>query len=126
MSHSRLQISSGESAIAGGGECSASRHRCAVAGKAELLQPSGKEFAPGLNSVAARLWRGKDGEVQVAFADPQRAVAPGQAAVYYHGDRCLGAGWIDSALDHADLNAGLQKPFTDADKQRASDDSSYA
>lgn len=34
------------------------------------------------------------GEVEVDFAEPQRAVAPGQAAVFYRGSRVLGGCWI--------------------------------
>ena len=38
------------------------------------------------------------GEVaRVRFAAPVRAVAPGQAAVVYAGDRLLGGGWIREA-----------------------------
>jgi tRNA-uridine 2-sulfurtransferase len=37
-----------------------------------------------------------DGDrVRVTFAEPQRAVAPGQAVVCYVGDEVLGGGWID-------------------------------
>jgi tRNA-specific 2-thiouridylase len=36
---------------------------------------------------------GKDG-ARVQFLEPVRAVAPGQAAVFYQGDRVLGGGWI--------------------------------
>jgi tRNA-specific 2-thiouridylase len=33
--------------------------------------------------------------VEVRFDEPQRAVAPGQAAVFYDGDLVLGGGWIE-------------------------------
>ena len=33
--------------------------------------------------------------VEVRFDQPQRAVTPGQAAVFYDGDLVLGGGWID-------------------------------
>jgi tRNA-specific 2-thiouridylase len=36
--------------------------------------------------------------VQVRFADPQKAVTPGQAAVFYEGDAVLGGGWIMKAF----------------------------
>jgi len=36
----------------------------------------------------------KSGTVQVDFERPQRAVAPGQAAVFYHGDTVIGGGTI--------------------------------
>ena len=37
-----------------------------------------------------------DGRVKVAFAEPQRAIAPGQAVVFYRDGEVLGGGWIDS------------------------------
>lgn len=36
-----------------------------------------------------------DGRVKVAFAEPQRAIAPGQAVVFYRDGEVLGGGWID-------------------------------
>jgi tRNA-specific 2-thiouridylase len=39
-----------------------------------------------------------DGGVRVEFAEPQSAVTPGQAVVFYEGPRVLGGGWIEEAL----------------------------
>ena len=37
----------------------------------------------------------KDGaEVIATFDEPQRAVTPGQSAVFYDGDEVVGGGWI--------------------------------
>jgi len=46
----------------------------------------------------ARVEPGEGGGAVVRFDAPVRAVAPGQAAVFYDGDVVLGGGWIAEAL----------------------------
>ncbi|HMF78016.1 MAG TPA: tRNA 2-thiouridine(34) synthase MnmA [Bryobacteraceae bacterium] len=44
---------------------------------------------------ATLLPTGDDSRIEVRFEQPQRAVTPGQAAVFYDGDLVLGGGWIE-------------------------------
>ena len=46
-----------------------------------------------------------DGGARVLFAEPQSAVTPGQAVVFYNGPRVLGGGWIESALGERGASA---------------------
>ncbi|MFN7943194.1 MAG: tRNA 2-thiouridine(34) synthase MnmA [Thermoanaerobaculia bacterium] len=48
--------------------------------------------------VAALVRPRAGGRVEVDFAEPQRGVAPGQAAVFYAGTRVLGGCWITGRL----------------------------
>ena len=42
-----------------------------------------------------------DGGARVEFAELQSAVTPGQAVVFYDGDRVLGGGWIEASTGHS-------------------------
>jgi len=44
--------------------------------------------------AAATLEHSGDDEILLTFDEPQRAVTPGQAAVFYDGDLVVGGGWI--------------------------------
>ncbi|GIQ70117.1 tRNA-specific 2-thiouridylase MnmA [Xylanibacillus composti] len=41
-----------------------------------------------------------NGKYRVTFAKPQKAITPGQAVVFYDGERCLGGGTIETVLKH--------------------------
>ena len=40
-------------------------------------------------------------EMLVTFDDPQRALTPGQAAVFYDGDIVVGGGWIENSIENS-------------------------
>jgi tRNA-specific 2-thiouridylase len=45
-------------------------------------------------AAAATITPLADSRVRVEFDEPQRAISPGQATVFYRGDEVLGGGWI--------------------------------
>jgi tRNA-specific 2-thiouridylase len=47
----------------------------------------------------ARVEAAEQGKLLVSFAKPQRAITPGQAAVFYDGERVIAGAWIEKALD---------------------------
>ena len=47
-----------------------------------------------MRPVAARLEPGPEGAMSVRLDQPQFGISPGQACVFYDGDRMLGGGWI--------------------------------
>jgi tRNA-specific 2-thiouridylase len=42
----------------------------------------------------AKIFAVEKDRVRVEWLEPQRAITPGQAAVFYDGDLVLGGGWI--------------------------------
>ncbi len=50
---------------------------------------------PGSEAVVSPKGRG---EVQVEFKTPQKAITPGQAAVFYDGETVVGGGWIQEII----------------------------
>jgi len=50
--------------------------------------------APGPSHLGTGDSSSPTGEVVATFDEPQRAVTPGQSAVFYNGDEVVGGGWI--------------------------------
>ena len=48
-------------------------------------------------AAPARVTALPDGRALVEFEEPQSAVTPGQAVVFYDGSRVLGGGWIEAS-----------------------------
>jgi tRNA-specific 2-thiouridylase len=65
-----------------------------LAGAPELPVELAVQIRYRQRPVPARVSAGSIGGVEVAFADPQRAVTPGQFAAFYQGDELLGGGVI--------------------------------
>jgi tRNA-specific 2-thiouridylase len=67
-----------------------------------LVQPASVEFDSGIKvryrqrDQGCHVTLNAAGGIQVRFEQPQRAVTPGQFAVLYDGERCLGGGVIES------------------------------
>ncbi len=57
------------------------------------------------NDQAAQLEPRADGSMHILFEEPQRAVTPGQYAVAYEGERCLGGAVIESLVRSERLSA---------------------
>ena len=57
--------------------------------------PRAGQDSPSSRSLLRRcVEKSGDDEVLVTFDEPQRAITPGQAVVFYDGDVVVGGGWI--------------------------------
>jgi tRNA-specific 2-thiouridylase len=74
-----------------------SRHP-GVAARIHPRGPRGPQGSPGVHGSPGVPGPDTAGEVEVEFAEPQRGVTPGQAAVFYRGSRVLGGCWIRKRL----------------------------
>lgn len=54
---------------------------------------SSVKFRSAMKPVPAAIQRGEN-DATITFDEPQYGISPGQAAVFYDGDRVLGGGWI--------------------------------
>ena len=58
------------------------------------------------HTAAAGRVRALDGtRAELVFDEPQSAISPGQAAVFYDGDSVVGGGWIESSPSAPDVRA---------------------
>jgi tRNA-specific 2-thiouridylase len=61
------------------------------------VQVTAKIRYSGLDAPAT-LEANADGSATLTFDEPQRAVTPGQAAVFFQGDRVLGGGVVKATV----------------------------
>ena len=57
--------------------------------------PRPRRSAIAIAPASGRVRALDDGRAEFEFDEPQPAVTPGQAAVFYDGDVVVGGGWID-------------------------------
>ena len=74
-------------------------HRVNLISTAELREPMrvSVKIRHRHQPAAAMIESAGPDKVRVAFDEPQRALTPGQAAVFYDGDVVVGGGWIETS-----------------------------
>jgi tRNA-specific 2-thiouridylase len=86
--------------VVGGGEHLYSRtlraHRINLISVGQLNEPMrvSVKIRHRHEPAAAIIEKSGEDEILVTFDEPQRAITPGQAAVFYDGDVVVGGGWI--------------------------------
>ena len=98
----RLDTASGTVAVGCGGSLAARGLVARALSWVDAAPPAGAAVSVRIRHrhppVPACLVRVDSDAVTVAFVDDGPAVTPGQAAVFYDGERVLGGGWIEGAL----------------------------
>jgi tRNA-specific 2-thiouridylase len=74
-------------------------HRVNLIAVDELLEPMrvGVKIRHRHQPAAAMIESTGPDQITVTFDEPQRAITPGQAAVFYDGDVVVGGGWIEAS-----------------------------
>jgi len=76
------------------------RHRAAAATLTSMtMQQSAEPHGDRLDRIDVYHCGAR---AEIRFDEPQEAIAPGQAVVFYRGDEVIGGGWIESALPPRD------------------------
>ncbi|MBX5462188.1 MAG: tRNA 2-thiouridine(34) synthase MnmA [Steroidobacteraceae bacterium] len=68
---------------------------------------------------AATVHAAADGAVRIVFDTPQRAVTPGQYAVLYDGERCMGGAVIETVAARAQDESGTRSSEPAPDRRQA-------